>query len=156
MAGWNIITVWALDNIFGYQSANKLRENLIALASLGFVYPLGGSRTTGVTGAGAQTAVEYEDAVIDGTNQSGFTIVALIDAKTANAATSITPYIYNVSDSTTVATGSASTSVTWARQSINLTGLLASGEKTYRLMFTNSDGSNATFAKGYLKLSATA
>ena len=30
---WNVIPAWALDAVFGYQSANKLRDNLLALAS---------------------------------------------------------------------------------------------------------------------------
>ena len=63
---WNVIAAFALDSIFGYQSANKLRDNLIALAGRRANYYLGGSRAVALPLiASAQDAVDWVDVELD-------------------------------------------------------------------------------------------
>lgn len=158
---WNVVSAYVLDQAFGYQGANRFRENLIALASARIVHSLGGSRATALPlVASAQDAIDYIDAEIDGTALGGFTKQARVEVRTTNAATSITPRVQNTTDATTAGTGVACTATntdysgTAQRQTIALT--IATGIKKYRLQGTPQNTTNGTHAIGYIEMFATA
>lgn len=151
---WNVITAFVLDQVFGYQSANKIRDNLITLVSRRTGRSLGGSRAlpnfpvwddygdvySKPPDLGPHDALDYVDIEIDGTNQGGITYQARVEVRTANPGCSITPKIRNVTDSTDAGTGAACTATnvdysgTNQRQTITIT--LAGGVKKYRLQYT--------------------
>ncbi len=156
--GWTAITTFVLDQLFGYQSANFLKNNHIAIMSGGLGRSLGGSRDVpnnpviplrgGVlrskqSGTGPFDVVNYIDVEIDGTNQSGITIQARVEVRTNKSSCTITPKIRNITDSTDAGTGVACAagrgdySGTNQKQTIAVT--VASGVKKYRLQFTLSD-----------------
>ncbi len=158
---WNVIIAKVLDDVFGYQSANKLRENGIILASRRGIFPLGGSRIVSLPlVASAQKATEWIDMEIDGTDMAGMTVRARVECRTDNAATSITPSILNVTDSTTAGTGTACTATntdySGANQVQTIAVTLAAGVKKYRLVGTPSNATNATYVgPGYIEIFAT-
>lgn len=172
---WTAITAYILDQVFGYQDANEIRANLIVLASRRSGRSLGGSRTlpndpavdllTGKwrsksAGLGPTDVVDYMDVEIDGTNQTGITYQARVQVRTDRANVSITPRVYNVTDSTVAGTGTACSasagdfSGTNQKQTIALT--IASGVKTYRLQFSLNNVSGSTWAIGEIESFATA
>jgi hypothetical protein len=158
---WNTIAAYVLDQVWGYQGANRHRENLIALASRRATYHLGGSRSVSIPlVAAAQDAQDYVDVEIDGTNLGGFTAQARIECRTMAAGTSITPKVRNMTDGTDAGTGVACTATaadySGANQKQTITVTLASGIKKYRLQGTPSNTTNATFVIGYLEVFATA
>lgn len=161
MASWTAIGAYILDQVFGYQTANALRENAIALASRKAIYCLGGSRMTALPQvASAQDAVDYRDIEIDWTNLAGFTVQLRVECRTINAATTITPKLRNVTDSTDAGTGAAcsATNADYSgsnqKQTISITG--QSGVKKYRLMGTPSNTTHPTFVIGDIEIFATA
>jgi len=158
---WNVIAAYVLDNVFGYQGANRHRENLIVLSSRRAVYPLGGSRSVSLPlAATAQDAESWIDVEIDGTNQGGMTGRLRVECRTANAATSVTPKLRNVTDSTDAGIGVACTATnadySGANQKQTITVTIASGVKKYRLQGTPGNATNPTFVIGYLELFADA
>jgi len=159
-AQWVIIADYVLDKVFGYQGANKIKNNVIALASMREQKNLGGSRLTSIPLAAVATdAVDYIDVEIDGTQLAGLTIQARIEVRTTNAGTSVTPKVRNVTDATDAGTGVASTATaadysgTNQKQTIALT--IASGIKKYRLQLTPSNATNQVFGIGYIEIFAT-
>lgn len=158
---WNTIAAKVLDDVFGYQSANRIRENLIALASARLTYHLGGSRTVAVPlVASAQDAIDFIDIELDGTNLGGFTKQLRVEVRVANAATSVTPKLRNVTDGTDAGTGvacsatNADYSGTNQKQTITVT--VATGVKKYRLQLTPSNTTHPTFGIAYVEIFATA
>lgn len=158
---WNTIAAKVLDDAFGYQSANRLRENLIALASSRLTYYLGGSRTVSVAQvASAQDAINWVDIELDGTNMGGLTKQLRVEVRVANAATSVTPKLRNVTDATDAGVGvacsatNADYSGTNQKQTITVT--IASGVKKYRLQLTPSNTTHPCFGIGYVEIFATA
>jgi hypothetical protein len=155
---WNIIPAFILDQVFGYQSANKLRENSLALASARLTHDLGGSRSISLPlVASAQDAVNYVDLELDGTLLGGLTIQARVECRTMNAATSITPKVRNLTDASDAGLGTASTSTTYAGVggTQTFTVALAAGVRKYRLQGTPSNTTHPTFVQGYLEIFAT-
>jgi len=159
---WTAISAYVLDQVFGYQTANYLRANAIALASRPGHYTLGGSRITALPQtASAQDAVEWRDVEIDGTNLSGFTARLRVECRVINAATSVTPKLRNVTDSTDatstgVACSATNSDYSGTNQKQTLTATIASGVKKYRLMGTPSNTTHPTFVIGDLEIYATA
>lgn len=158
---WNVIAAYILDNVFGYQGANKHRENLITLGSRRATYDLGGSRSVSLPlVASAQNAENWIDIEIDGTNLGGFTANLRVECRTANAGTSVTPKLRNVTDSTDAGIGAACSATaadySGANQKQTIAVTLASGVKKYRLQGTPSNTTNATFVIGYLEIFVTA
>lgn len=175
---WNVISAFVLDQLFGYQSATKIRDNLIVLASGREGRSLGGSRLipnnplTGEDGAlllesrqngtGPFDVVDYLDVELDGTNQGGMTIQARVECRIvgAGAGVTVTPKIRNVTDSTDAGTGAACSAGdpayggTNQKQTITLT--VASGVKKYRLQFTLSSPSCSCWVTGEIERFATA
>lgn len=171
---WNVISTFVLDQVYGYQTANKIRDNLVVLASRRTGRFLGGSRVVpndvalslfgpmraASVSLGPIDAYSYIDVEIDGTNQSGITYQARVEVRTDQTAVSITPKIRNVTDSTDAGTGSACTATaqdysgTNQKQTIALT--IASGIKKYRLQYSVSGLPVQTWATGEIESFATA
>jgi len=157
---WNVIAAYVLDNVFGYQSANKHRENMIALASRRAMYPLGGSRqTTLPLVASAQDAIDYLDVELDGDELAGMTIQARVEVR-AGAATAVTPKIRNVTDGTDAGTGvscsATNSDYSGTNQKQTITVTLAAGVKKYRLQCTPANTTDGTRGIGYLEIFADA
>lgn len=157
MAGWNVITAFVLDQIYGYQTANKVRENLITLASRRAGRYLGGSRILPVFPCFDEEEAEFEslppglgphdvgDAVdieIDGTNQGGMTFQARVEVRTRWPGCSITPKIRNMTTSADSVVGAACTEgrpdFTGTNQKQTLVMALVAGANKYRLQYTLS------------------
>lgn len=172
---WNVITAFILDQLFGYQSANKLRENSIVILSgrkgrgLGGsrevpnnagINPFGGPLKSKQNGVGPFDAVDFIDVEIDGTNQGGVTCQARVEVRTDRAGCTITPKIRNVTDSTDAGTGLACAAGDPAyggtNQKQTITVTLASGVKKYRLMYTLSSPSGTTWCIGEIEMFVTA
>jgi hypothetical protein len=154
MASWSAIAAYVIDFGFGYQSANKHRENMIVLASRRAGRFLGGSRTLpnfptwddvgDVTSKppslGPHDALDYVDVEINGTHQGGITYQARVEVRTLWPGCSITPKIRNITAGTDAGTGVACTAAngdytgTNQRQTIAIT--LAAGVNKYRLQYT--------------------
>lgn len=158
---WNVIAAYVLDNVFGYQGANRHRENMIVLAARRAVYHLGGSRSVSLPlSASVQDAESWIDVEIDGTSLGGMTARLRVECRTANAATSITPKLRNVTDSTDAGVGAACTATaadySGANQKQTVAVTIAAGVKKYRLQGTPGNATNPTFVIGYLELFADA
>lgn len=158
---WNVIAAYILDQVFGYQGANRHRENLIVLGSRRAVYPLGGSRSVTLPlVASAQNAESWIDVEIDGTNLGGHTANLRVECRTTDAGTSVTPKLRNVTDGTDAGIGAACSATnadySGANQVQTVAVVLASGIKKYRLQGTPSNATNGTFVIGYLEIFVTA
>jgi hypothetical protein len=172
---WNVIGAYILDQVYGYQSANKFRENLIVLASQRRGRFLGGSRLfpnamvidpdTGdlyskEAGLGPNDVLNHLDVELDGTNQAGMTFQARVEVRTSGSGFAITPKIRNVTDSVDAGTGSSCTATaqdysgTNQKQTIALT--IASGVKKYRLQYTLGALGGSTWLTGEIEGLATA
>lgn len=154
------IAAYVLDQVWGYQGANKQKNNLLSVVSSRLQHFLGGSRTQSVPQvAAAQDAIDWIDVEIDGTLLSGLTIQARVEVRSAAAGTSVTPTVRNMTDSTTAGTGvscsatAADYSGTNQKQTIALT--IASGIKKYRLQLTPSNTTNPVMGIGYIEIFAT-
>lgn len=174
MAQWNVITAFVLDQLFGYQSANKLRENPLAIVSAGLGRYMGGSRdipnNPGINlfggplkskqnGVGPYDVYDYVDIEIDGTNQTGITFRARVECRTDRAGCTITPKIRNITTSTDMVTGAAcaagAVDFSGTNQKQTLTFTPTTGANKYRLMFTLSSPSGSTWMIGELERIAT-
>lgn len=152
--GWVAISDKILDERLGYQGVNNILQQIrsIAFGAL----PLGGSRVLGVRSATAIGVPEYIDIEIDGTKYAGLTVRARVEVRTANAATSVTPRVQNMTTAATAGTGVSSTATnadysgTNQKQTITLT--LAAGLNTYRLQVTGGNATNDIFAIGYVEV----
>ena len=158
---WNVIADFILDQAFGYQTANKIRDNLVALASARIRSSLGGSRNVSLPQvASAQDAYDYQDIELDSTALGGLTVQARVECRTINAATSVTPKIRNVTDGTDsvvgVACSATAADYSGANQVQTLTLVLAGGVKKYRLQGTPSNTTHPTFVIGHVEIFATA
>lgn len=161
MTQWNVVSTFVLDQVFGYQTANKMRENSLAIISARLTYHLGGSRSLGIPRAAVATNVpDWIDIEIDGTNGAGLTNQLRVEVRSGDGVVSVTPKLRNVTDASDAGTGVAATgnatdySGSNQKQTISVT--LASGVKKYRLMGTPSANTQDTFAVGYLERFATA
>lgn len=135
---------------WGYQVAEKVRQALdMALYYAGHL-DLGGDErgilsSSFVAVNGART---YD---LDGDNDGGLTLEAVVFYYTANASTTVNVRVRNTTDSSnagTIAAASAATTVT--REVVTLT--MAAGIKTYRLEVTGSDAVNPVYGWGYLRI----
>jgi hypothetical protein len=118
------------------------RASFIACAHA--VFPLGGSRTFVITaGGGAQDATDYIE----------FVYKVVVEVKTENAATTVTPRLYNVTDASVNWTGSAGTSTAWGTYQVSSALTIAAGKK-YRLQFTKSDDVYESWGTGHIRRTA--
>lgn len=116
---------------------NKLKDSIIANSHA--VYPLGGSRSIAIpTGATTyQDAPEYIEFEVPTTTYGSYVYKAIVEVRTENAATTVTPKIRNVTDASDAVVGSAGTATAWGTYQ-TLTFTVAAGKK-YRLMASKSD-----------------
>ncbi len=149
---FNIPDVLGTGVIFTLVSYTKLRDSIIANAHATF--QLGGSREMSVSaGGGARDAVSYIEFEVPTSASGGHVYKVVVEVKTENAGTTITPSLYNITDSATTWTGSAGSSTSWAQQvSGSLT--VAAGKK-YRLRFTKSNDTYEAFGIGYIRRTAS-
>jgi len=117
----------------------------------GFI-PLGGSRKDSVAGTGYQDADDYVPFELPDSASTGGTWNAIVDLLCEDGSTTITPKIRNITDSSDAVVGSASSSTSWARQTLAFTP--ASG-KEYRLMFVKSDDLHKCFGIGWARRTAS-
>jgi hypothetical protein len=172
---WNVIVTYPLNKVFGYQSANKHRDNLIVLASRRAARFLGGSRTlpndlatdlyggpprSKSAGLGPSNVIDYVDVEIDGTNQVGITYQARVECRVDRVGLSITPKIRNVTDGTDAIAGAACAAValdySGTNQKQTLVFVPAAGVKKYRLMFTLNNVGGSHWLTGEIESFATA
>jgi len=170
---WSVISAFVLDQVFGYQSANKFRENLIILAARRPGRHLGGSRfypnnlaisLRGQVRAksctlGPSDCFDYVDVEIDGTDQAGITYQAAVQVRVADPLQSITPKIRNVTAGSDAGVGVACTATapdySGANQQQTIALNLVTGLNKYRLQFTQGSVSYDTWMTGEIESFAT-
>lgn len=118
---------------------------------------LGGSRDVGSISSSSISVPGWIDVVINGTTYAASTVTARVDVRTGSAGTSVTPKIYNVTDSEDAGTGDSciatDTDFTGTNQVQAFPITLAPGVKTYRLMLDAGNNSDAVYGIGYLEFS---
>jgi len=125
---------------FGAIAYGKLRD--ADLAAVFCRHELGGSRATAdaVTGTSYQDAFNYRDFIIPDAASAGAVWVAEVELVCENAATTITPRIRNITDSSDAVVGAACAATTWggtnSYQTLSFTPVVG---KRYRLQFIKSD-----------------
>ncbi len=126
---------------------------LAMIANAWRAFPLGGSRSVGLSGAGPADADNYIDLELDGVLLAGYTVQIRVDVKTANVGTSVTPQLYDVTAAGVLTTtgGSAHALTSWGSQTLVVTSLPAATHK-YRLQFVKSNATNDVYGIGYLEL----
>jgi hypothetical protein len=144
-----------LDQVYGYQSANKLKNNIEALAAMAITRSLGGSRENSVIGSGDLDPFEYRDAVIDSTKLGDLSCRARVETLTTDAGTSVQPKIWKDPLGTPAVhvAGTAHTGTTWTEELIALTPLVA-GSQRYRLKLTTNNGTNPVKGLGVIEIYA--
>lgn len=148
-----VIPSFVLDQLYGYQTATQLKDNIEASVARRACHDLGGSMLHGVRSAAYVNVPDSMDREIDGTKLGGFTKQARVDTMVENAATSCTPKVINVTDAgASAGTGTPSAATVQTSQTIALT--LAAGVKKYRLQLTGSNATWDCFAKGYIEIYA--
>jgi hypothetical protein len=132
---------------------NKIKDSVIANAHA--VFPLGGSRVMvlPVVGATAQDAVDYIEFEVPTSDSGGHVYKVVCEIKTENAATTVTPRLYNVTDASVNWTGSAGTSTAWGTYQVSSSLTIAAGKK-YRLQFTKSDDLYESWGIGVIRRTA--
>lgn len=115
-------------------------------------FNMGGSRSVAVAGTGYQDAENYIDWRCPDAASTGGVYKVYVDLLCENGATSITPKIRNITDASDTVVGSASTSTSWAEQTLTFTPVAG---KKYRLMFVKSDDVYKCFGIGMLQRSAS-
>lgn len=105
---------------------------------------LGGSRSDGVQHSTWVEPREYRDWRC----QADGTYVAHVEVWTRNAATAVTPRVYDVTTATAAATGAASTATAAAKQQITFSGVAG---REYRLQVLPSNTTHAVFGLGKVR-----
>ena len=140
-------TAFVIADPWGVTVAERARQSLLALACRSF--ELGGLVEGGIDGTGAQIVREYKIVELPGDDLQGFTVRARVQVRTDHASTSVTPFIYDLTSSATLATGSASTSTSFVEQTIALT--IPSATRKYQLRVTKSNALALVYAVGVIE-----
>lgn len=128
-----------LDNInaatmVGYEQFQQARNGIMAAVfDRGWI---GGSRRFHVEGTGWQDAHDALPFTIPDGASAGAVYTVDVWLKTADASTSIMPRIRNITDNTTVVTGTAEDATTFTKQALAFVPAVG---KEYRLQFLKSD-----------------
>ena len=126
----------------------KLRNSIIAESHADF--QLGGSRSNAIpTGGGYKDAHDYIEFELPNVVYGGFVYKVMVEIKTENAATTVTPKLRNITDSTDAVVGSAGTSTAWGTYQ-SLPFRPGAGKK-YRLMFSKSYDAVQAWGIGYIR-----
>jgi len=142
-------TLTAADDFAAEQYA-KVRQAILAAV----FHPrtsVGGSRSFALMGTGYQDAYDVVPIVVPDADSAGAVITVIADCKCANAATTVTPKIRNVTDSSDAVVGSAAASTSWAAQVLSWTPVAG---KEYRLQFVKSDDLYPCWGIGMLQRTA--
>jgi len=135
------------------------RTRLNDIANAFRAIALGGARDgLGIDGTGVQDIPNYTDLRLDGTLLAGYTIQARVEVLTLDGGTTVEPLIYDVTTPGspvlyTTTGGSASSSTSWARQTLVLDALPLA-VKFNRLRVNKSNASALCLCLGYLELIA--
>ena len=146
---WTTFSDFVLDQVFGYQSANKLKNNAESLLAFRLQRNLGGSRENAVVGSGALDPYEYRDAELDSTKLGGLSIRARVETKTSDVVTSVQPKIRNVTDGADLVLGTSHTNTSFTEELLAMT--LTAGTKKYRLMLVTNNATNPVFGFGSIE-----
>lgn len=147
---------YQLNDRWGFQTAEKVRQNFLALVGARAVYPLGGSRNNALQHNAVIDAFDYLDIELDGTNLGGLTVQARVEVRVENSGLSVTPSIRNVTDSSDAGTGVACNATTadysGSNQKQTITVTLAAGLKKYRLRLTPTNNTYMFWSLGFLEI----
>src|SRR5262245_52360641 len=151
-ANTDLVTITAYTNAtkFGYQDAEWARQDLDVLSYLCGHLPLGGDENSGILSASYTPVNQSMRYTLNGDTVGGMTVDACVSYYTSDAATSVTVRIRNLTDSSTAATGTTSTSTTRVDETLSVT--LASGAKSYELQVIGGNATNPIFAWGYFRI----
>lgn len=152
MSSWEVLPAFVLDQIFGFQTANKLRDRDAALAAsrIGGGY-LGGSRALQpVKSASFVDVPDHLPLELDGTNIGGLTVQARVFVRTTNTGTSVQAKIRNVTDGSDAVVGAAYSADT-VEQAQTLVFVPVTGVKIYHLQVSGNNDTNNIFARGYVE-----
>lgn len=144
------ISDFVLDQVFGYQTATRIKNNVIATLATKLEKNLGGSRQNSVLFNGTFDVLEYRDVEFDATLLEGLTHRARVEGKTADGATSVTPLIRNVTDALNHVTGTAITSTSFTEQILAMNPLIL-GTKKYRLRGTTNNDTHDVWLLGIIE-----
>ena len=152
LTGGGAGSVYQTGDKWGYQTAEKVRNDLDIAAYLCGHFDLGGDErpmtvTTPATYQAANGARTFD---LNGDSVGGMTLEVVLFSYTSDGATSVTPRLRNTTDGSTAAQGAAVTATSVSREVVTVT--LASGIKTYRLEWTASNTTNPVYCWGYLRL----
>lgn len=150
MAGYQTPDDLDANSQFASEEYQKLRDAILA-AVFDMGLRIGGSRSVAVSGTGYQDATDYLDFRVPDAASAGAVYKVYVDQLCENAATSITPKIRNITDSSDAVVGSASTSTSWAEQTLTFTPVAG---KRYRLMFVKSDDVYRCYGIGFVQRTA--
>lgn len=150
---YTAISDFVLNQLYGYQSATRVKNNIEAILASRLRANLGGSRDNSVIGTPTIDVPEYRDVELDVTKMGGLSVRARVEIKTSNAGTSVTPKIRNVTDGSDKVVGAASTSLVFVEQLLDMTPLVA-GAKKYRLQLNTNNATNDVFGLGVIEIYA--
>jgi len=157
-------TPYIASDEWGYETANKVRNNMDLLASGQLVRNqyVGGSHHIGIVQDTVCDVINAVDFAIDNTSTqwsgtSGITVQIKVRLR-ATGSTTVTPRIYNVTTAAAATISGASAasgtatdySGTGQQQTLVLT--LASGLNEYRLQITPSNDDDPVYAIGWLEM----
>ncbi len=145
---WAAIPDFILDQVFGYQTATNMKERSFINAFR--THSIGGSRQSGFRSDVYLPCINYYEIELPGSDLAGMIIRARVDVKVENAATSVTPKIRNVTAVTDSVVGAASTSTTWASQT--LTMVINAATEKYRLELLGSNKTWDIFGIAYIEI----
>ena len=86
---YEAISDFVLDQVLGYQTANFIKNNIVATLSSRLERSFGGSRQNSVNFNGTYDVIEHRDIEIDSTNLTGLSVRARVEGKTDNATTTL-------------------------------------------------------------------
>jgi hypothetical protein len=131
----------------GYEQFQQIRD-----AARAAVYNppawLGGSRRFSVQGTGYQDAYDAVPLIVPDTPSSGATYRVKVSLRTADAGTTITPRVRNITDASDAAVGSAENSITFNEQTLTFAPVVG---KEYRLQFVKSNDDAPCWGFGVLQ-----
>lgn len=159
MAGWVTFAAKVLDSVLGYQDVNELKDREDALAQVRFQHHLGGSRSQGVLSASYVAVPDWIDVELDGTYLAGLTCRVRVELRTADAATSVTFRLYNVTAGAAMTLSPVAASCTATNTNYSGTNQVQSctftpttGVNKYRLQIVGGNATNEIYAIGFVEI----
>ena len=125
------------NNEWSLTTALAVQQDVMALCFREF--DLGGSRSNGVDGTGAQDAWEFKYVGLPGADLQGFSAQVRFETWTDAAGTSVTPKIRDVTASSDLATGGAVTALTPTEEVVSFSIPNATRKLKFMLTKSNAD-----------------